>query len=113
MKERRRSPRIPLGDELAVLPVSVTVRVMDISANGVLLQSSRALESGTRASLRLNMGGTPFTAEIEIQRVSTNGGGGAHFELGATFVAISQEHRQLIERFTSLGSLSNASHVND
>ena len=113
MKERRRSPRIALRDESVVLPVSVTVRVMDISANGVLLQSSRALESGTRASLRLNMGGTPFAAEIEIQRVSATSASGAAYQLGATFVAISQEHQQLIERFTSLGSLSDPSHVND
>jgi hypothetical protein len=74
---------------------------MDISVNGVLLESSRALELGTRASLRLNMGGMPFAADIEIQRVSAEAAGEARYQLGATFVAISQEHRQLIERFTS------------
>jgi hypothetical protein len=101
MEERRRSPRIAIGDDLAILPVSVTVRVMDISVHGVLLQSSRAFERGTRASLRLNMGGTPFATEIEIQRVSAEVNGEARYHLGATFVAISQEHQQLIERFTS------------
>jgi len=79
----------------------MTVRVMDISVTGVLLQSSRALERGTRASLRLNMGGSPFAADIEIQRVSAEAAGEARYHLGATFVAISEEDRQLIERFTS------------
>src|SRR5438034_456677 len=101
MEERRRSPRIAVHEEPAVLPVSLSVRVMDISVNGVLLQSNRALERGTRACLRLNMGGTPFAADIEIQRVSAEAAGEAPYHLGATFVTISQEHRQLIERFTS------------
>ena len=101
MDERRRSPRVSLHEEMAALPSSVSVRVMDISVNGLLLQSSRTFARGTRASLRLTMGGTPFAAEIEIQRVSPQADGGAPYYLGATFVAISQEHQQIIERFTS------------
>jgi hypothetical protein len=101
MEERRRSPRIALHEEPAVLPTSVSVRVMDISLNGVLLQSSRELAEGTRGCLRLMMGGTPFSADIEIARVAPQAGGGAPYQLGARFVAISQQDRHIIERFTS------------
>src|SRR3981081_2210703 len=101
MQERRRSPRVVLPEDLAVLPVSVTVRVMDISVPGVLLQTSRPFEAGTRASLRLNMGGLPFAADIEIQRVSGETGSGARYQVGATFVTISQEHRQTNEALIS------------
>ena len=101
MEERRRSPRIILHEDTAVLPISVTVRVMDISVNGILLQANRPFERGTRASLRLNVGGQPFQAAIEIKRVSESKPGESRYNVGAAFVEISQEHRQLIERFTS------------
>jgi hypothetical protein len=101
MEERRRSPRVPITEGLAVLPVGLTVRVMDISVNGVLLETSRALQRGSRASLRLNMGGTPFATEIEIQRVSAEGEGAGRYHLGATFLRISEADRQIIDRFTN------------
>jgi len=101
MEERRRSPRVALEGELALLPVAVSVRVMDISVNGVLLQSNRAVDRGTKALLRLNMGGTPFAADIEVQRVSSSQDGGGAYHVGAIFVGISPEHRNVIERFTN------------
>ena len=72
---------------------------MDISADGVLLSSARPLEVGTRASLRLSLGGNPFTAEIQVQRVMSDSGGASGYSLGAQFVTISADHRQLIQQF--------------
>ena len=50
MRERRKVERsaVEIG-ELAVLPVHMSVRVLDISLSGVLLQSAHPVERGARA----------------------------------------------------------------
>ena len=50
MEERRRSPRHQVGGEFANLPANMSVRVIDISSAGVLLQSARMLNPGSRAA---------------------------------------------------------------
>lgn len=102
MEERRRSKRLAVPyAELALLSLSMTVQVLDISLAGVLLQSSRLVHAGARGSLRLSLGGTPFSADVTVQRVVPSGSLAYGYRIGATFVAISLEHRQVIERFTS------------
>ena len=46
MEERRRVPRHQVGEEFANLPANMSVRVLDISTAGVLLQSPRLLNPG-------------------------------------------------------------------
>jgi hypothetical protein len=99
MEERRRFPRRPVEEDAASVPVMQQVRIMDISADGVLLSSARPLEVGTRGSLRLSLGGNPFTAEIQVQRVMSDSGLAPGYSVGAQFVAISADHRQLIQQF--------------
>ena len=41
MEERRKVPRHQVGEEFANLPANMSVRVLDISTAGVLLQSPR------------------------------------------------------------------------
>ena len=104
MEERRRSSRIAIGHtELARLPTSQSVQVLDISVMGVLLHTNRVLEPGTRGSLKLNFWGTPFSADVEVRRAVpiAEGVSGPGFRVGASFVAITPEHRQLIEKFAS------------
>ena len=96
--------RIEVGRaELAQLPTTQSVQVLDISVMGVLLHSSRPIEPGTRGSLKLNFWGTPFAADVEIRRAVPliEHGSNLGYRVGATFVAIAPEHRQLIERFAS------------
>src|SRR5262245_4378371 len=99
MEERRRSPRHQVGGEFANLPANMSVRVIDISSAGVLLQSARMLNPGSRGSLRFTLAGAPFAADIQIQRVSTASEAGSGYRIGATFVGMTLEHRRLIERF--------------
>ena len=102
MEERRRSPRGPVDKEqLAALPFVVNVQVLDISAAGVLLESSRPVDISTRGNLRLNVGGVPLAAEVEVRRVSQvpAGSAGGSYRIGAMFTAITAEHWQVIERF--------------
>ena len=98
MDERRRFPRRAVEGELATVPAVFNVRVLDISIAGVLLQSTQPVEPGARGSLRLNLGGTPFSADVEVQRIAA-GDAAASYRFGATFVGLSPDLRHLIERF--------------
>jgi hypothetical protein len=53
MEERRQFPRHDTTGQLATVPASVNVRVLDISVAGVLLHSSEAVTAGTKGNLRL------------------------------------------------------------
>lgn len=103
MNERRRAPRYASkGGELVLLPAPMSVQVVDISVAGVLLQASRPVRVGTRGSLRLNIGGAPFLVAVDVRRVSAGpAGNDLTYRIGAEFVSISPEHRQVIDRFTN------------
>jgi len=102
MRERRNLQRttVEIG-ELAVLPVHMSVRVLDISLSGVLLQSAHPVERGARGSLRLNLAGVPFVADVEVQRISPapDPASADAYRIGARFVSTSREHQHAIERF--------------
>src|SRR5262249_33435239 len=100
MEERRRSPRYAMeaGDQ-AVLPLTVAVQGLDISVAGVLLQTSRPVKVGSSGCLRLNVGGTPFAADVEVRRALESSD--SRHRIGASFVSIRPEHRHVIERFTN------------
>jgi hypothetical protein len=99
MEERRQFPRHDTAGQLATVPANLNVRVLDISVAGVLLQSSEAVEAGTTGHLRLHLDGAPFKADVQVQRVAAAPAGTAGYRLGATFVGLSPDLRQLIERF--------------
>ena len=99
MDERRRAPRHEVSGELSNLTASLSVRVLDISTAGVLLEVPQLLTLGARGSLRFTLGGTRFLAEIQVRRVAPGSEAGAGYRIGATFIGMMHEHRQLIERF--------------
>lgn len=99
MEERRRFPRHDTTGQLATIPARVNVRVIDISVAGVLLHSSEAVEPGTKANLRLHLDGSAFRADVQVQRAAAAPEGGSGYRLGATFVGLNPDLRQLIERF--------------
>ena len=101
MEERRRFPRHDVEGELATLPASVNVQVIDISVAGVLLHSSEAVAVGTKGSLRLHLDGAAFRADVQVQRVAAESAGTAGYRLGATFVGLSSELRHVIDRFVA------------
>ena len=102
MGERRRSPRVALGAlELAVMPFDVSVQVLDVSTKGVLFRAFRAVPLGARGQLRLNLAGLPFSAEVEVQRVSLIPEESGMFRIGVMFVEPDLEHQKMIERFVN------------
>ncbi len=99
--DRRRVPRAAIADtQLSVLAFPLPVRLLDISLGGVLLESSHAVDLGTRGSLRFNFGGVPFSADVKVERVDGRRQGLAdRFTIGASFVALSRQDQRVIERF--------------
>ena len=99
-QERRRHPRFPIeSGEAAVLPVALSVRILDISLSGVLVQARQGAKQGDRGRLRLDLAGMPFSADVEVRRV-VSGGVADDYKIGVAFVGLSSEHRQMIQRFT-------------
>jgi PilZ domain-containing protein len=98
-EERRRFPRIDASGQLATVPASVNVRVLDISVAGVLLHSGEPVEAGMKGNLRLHLDGSAFRADVQVQRVAEAPDGTPGYRLGATFVGLTPDLRQLIERF--------------
>jgi hypothetical protein len=99
MEERRRFPRRGVEGHMATVPWRLDVRVLDISVAGMLLHAADALEPGTKGQLRLSLEGSPFTADVEVLRVAPDADGGRGYRLGTTFVGLSEDLRQVIERF--------------
>jgi hypothetical protein len=100
-EERRRVPRQAIGGAVAaLLPITVHVRVREISVIGLLVESIGPVELGSQGCLRMMLSGMPFTADIEVRRVTpSRAGHRVGYDIAASFVAISPEHRELIERF--------------
>jgi hypothetical protein len=100
--DRRRVPRVEIADtELSVLAFPIQVRLLDISLGGVLLESAQAVDLGQRGTLRFNFGGTPFSADVCVERISRSPGGvnAERYAIGAAFVGLSRNDQRVIERF--------------
>ena len=78
-----------------------SVRILELSASGVVLQAQDAVGVRSKALLRLSVGGSPFAAEIEVTRVGLATHPSEGYRIAAQFLAITPRHRQLIERFIS------------
>ena len=98
MEERRKSPRRPVQSGVAFVPVTANVQLVDISQSGVLLRSDQLTEAGSEGRLSLSLDGSPLRASVHVQRVAATGSGDG-WHLGARFVALTPDDRQLIARF--------------
>jgi PilZ domain len=104
MNERRRSPRVTVEDaELTMGPFVTGVKVLDIGAGGVLLESGRRPQVGERGRLSLTLAGAAVAAQVEVQRVSPgNDPPPGRFHVAARFVSLRPEHRQIIAVCTAV-----------
>jgi hypothetical protein len=99
MEERRRHPRRLVDDQIAMLPATINVQVVDITPGGALLHASRPVEVGTSGTFRLNLGGHVFTAQMQVLRVTRARGRALGFLLGTKFLNVGTADEQLLERF--------------
>lgn len=72
--------------EVASLTTDIRVRVLNISAAGCLIETRRALETGSVATLRINFAGGDFEDTVQIVRCQEITGAGPVFHLGAAFL---------------------------
>jgi len=82
---RQNAPR----HEIASLTTDICVRVLNVSATGCLIETRRALDIGTVATLRVNLAGSDFEDTVQIVRCQEITGAGTTFHLGATFLTTS------------------------
>lgn len=100
--DRRRVPRAQVTDiELSVLAFPLPARLLDISLGGVLIETTHAVELGTRGTLRFNFGGEPFSAAVTVARVDRAAHGVDRFAIGAAFIGLSRQEQHVIERFAN------------
>ena len=99
--ERRREPRfaVPAGGAQAARYFTVSVRVVDLAASGVLLASPVPLEVGQGGLLRLRLVDEPIEANIAVRRVATLVGQTQGYHIGARFVALSESVRLAMKKF--------------
>lgn len=72
--------------EVASVSTDIRVRVLNVSAAGCLIETRRALDVGSVATLRINVAGGDFEDTVQIVRCQEITGGGTTFHLGATFL---------------------------
>jgi hypothetical protein len=72
--------------EVASLTTDIRVRVLNVSAAGCLMETRRALEIGSVATLRMTLAGGDFEDTVQIVRCQEITGAGTIFHLGASFL---------------------------
>jgi len=97
--ERRRTPRIDVPDAFDCrFELRARVRLLDISASGVLLQSDAALPVETAGQLKAVLASSRFSPNLEVRRsapLPRNEG----MQLGMVFVEMDDGSRQSLEAF--------------
>jgi c-di-GMP-binding flagellar brake protein YcgR len=99
VQERRRTPRVDVPDAFECrFEMRVRVRLIDISASGVLLQSDAALPVETEGELKAVLATTRFSPNLQVRRTAplTRNEG---MQLGMVFVEMDDGSRQSLEAF--------------
>jgi hypothetical protein len=102
--ERRRYPRVR-GSHIDVSVPSVSaVEVLEISSSGALLSTETPLKVGQRAHLRTLLSREPFSAWIEVIRVTegTAAGNVKRHHFGVVFTSMDENSRKLLQRFAGI-----------
>ena len=74
------------NDVVAVLGREVSVRLVDISASGCLLESSSRLEAGTTGRLKVVVEDEEYLDDVRIMRCREREGAPSVYQLGAEFL---------------------------
>jgi hypothetical protein len=71
---------------LAVLGKELSVRVLNCSPSGCLIETHARLDVGTVASLRMTLQGEEFVDDVQVVRCQAIEGAGPVFHVGAQFL---------------------------
>ncbi len=99
--ERRQGPRVPVSDGVkSDRTVAISVRVLDLSLNGLLVVSSQPLEVGQYARISTRLGDHGIEADVIVRRVSAEEGS---YRVGARFVSLDEATRETMRQFFAGG----------
>ena len=85
-------------DLVAVLGRDVSVRLLNVSASGCLLQSEIRMAEGTVGTLRLSYEGSDYSDDVRIMRCQAPAGGDNWFKLGVQFLWTSHPGERSLRR---------------
>jgi len=97
--ERRRSPRVPMKDSATVVrPISMAVRLLDLSSEGVLLSCPDPISPGAASKVTARLAGRSLEADLDVRHVSSQwdqrvGG----YRVGGRFLSLGPQARLAIE----------------
>lgn len=95
---------------VGVLTREVATRLVEISRSGCLLESSKRIEEGTVALLRLEVRGQTYTEEVRATRCVAVAGSGSSYLIGIEFLKTGAAHEMSIRRALagSLGPMGDS-----
>ena len=101
--ERRRSPRIAMGSGAQVVrPVSMAVRLLDLSSQGVLMACPSPITPGVVSRVIARLGPRPLDAALDVRHVSSEwdprAGG---YRVGGRFIALGPQAKSAVEGLLS------------
>jgi hypothetical protein len=79
-----------------------TVKVLDISASGVMFLAPERMTAGAKGQLRLRLGDSSFIADIEIRRSDRHQNPSGGYRAGATFTLLADGSRASLEDFIGM-----------
>jgi hypothetical protein len=105
--ERRRSPRVSIGSRAAaVRPLSMAVRLLDLSSGGVLLSCPEPLQPGVSSRVIARLGSRSLDAELVVRHVSSEWDPRVSgYRIGGRFAAPGLQARLAVESLLRGGDL--------
>jgi hypothetical protein len=104
-------------DAVGVLARNVSVRLLNCSGSGCLLETNSRLDVGTIASLHVTLGDRDLVDQIVVVRCQPIEGGGARFHVGARFLELAPPTvtavRRVLVREAVAGAGSSACALTD
>ena len=86
------------NDLVAVLGREVSVRLLDISASGCLLESASRLVLGSTGSLLVTVEGKEYVDDVRIMRCRQFEGSSGAYQIGAEFLWTNTPHDRSLRR---------------
>lgn len=85
------------NDLVSVLSRNVSVRLLDFSESGCLLESASRLEAGTTGTVRIVYGGVEYGDDVRVMRCQALGSSGLH-HVGVEFLWTSRPPDRSLRR---------------
>jgi len=89
------------SDLVAVLGRDVSVRLVDISGSGCLVQSETRIAEGTTGTLRVSWDGSDYIDDVRIVRCQAPTAGDSWYRIGAQFLWTSHPGERSLRRVIS------------